>query len=127
MPIEIPETLKEYAGIFGKGFVAHMAPKIGKGVLVRILKDEKVDRKKATEWVQSNTRLWDVLKPEYGERLKLLGQTAGGIDWLTAEWFIEAIRHDLPAVASLFLGWRKARNWLTRQVEIIRKEVSEAN
>lgn len=124
MPFEIPEMLKEYGGMFGRGLILQMVPEIGKGVLAGIFKAEGVNLQKATKWVQDNVNLWwDVFKPEYRDGLKELAQRGGGVDWLTADWVVEAIKHDFPLVASLFLGWKKAGNWLTRQVEIVKKEV----
>jgi hypothetical protein len=49
-------------------------------------------------------------------------QRVGSIGWLDADWAIDAIKGDFPTIASLFLGWRKANNWLKRQCEIIRNE-----
>ena len=113
--------IKEYAGVLGTGFVAEMAPSILKGALVTALKDKTV--KEATEWVEKKVSLWDTLSVKQQEGLKTLAQKAGRLNWLTGEWVIGAIRKDLPLLASLFLGWRKAHNWLDRQVIIIRQEV----
>jgi len=125
MPIEIPEVFKNLGGILGKGFIIEMAPQIAKGALVELLRMRKVDVKKATEWVQSNSKLWDSLEPHHQERLKQLARKVGNVDWMDVNWAISAMRFEFPAVASLFLGWKKANNWLVRQVEIMRKEVSE--
>lgn len=121
--IKIPADIRKYAGIFSHGFVISMAPEIAKGALVELLKAQELDITKATAWVQDNTSLWKILGPQQ-EMLKNLAGRAGNIDWLTADWVIEAIKGDLPEVASLFLGWKKANNWLKRQVEIVRKEVA---
>ena len=125
MPIEIPEALKNIGGILGKGFIIEIAPQIAKGALVELLRVRKVDVKKATEWVQSNSRLWDSLEPHHQERLKQLARKVGNVDWMDVNWAIGAMRGEFPAVASLFLGWKKANNWLVRQVEIMRIKVME--
>lgn len=125
MPIEIPEVFKNLGGILGKGLIIEMAPQIAKGALVELLRMRKVDVKKATEWVRSNSKLWDSLEPYHQERLKQLARKVGNVDWMDVDWAIGAMRGEFPAVASLFLGWKKANNWLVRQVGIIRKEVSE--
>jgi len=125
MPIEIPEMFKNLGGILGKGFLIEMAPQIAKGALVELLRMKKVDVKKATEWVQSNSKLWDSLEPHHQERLKQLARKVGNVDWMDVNWAIDAMRGEFPAVASLFLGWKKANNWLARQIEIMRKEISE--
>lgn len=124
MALKLPD-LKKYAGLFSKGLVIEMAPEIGKGILVEILKERRVSVKKVSDWVQSNTNLWKTLEPDEQALSKDLAERAGNLDWLDADWVIEAIKKDLPTIASLFLGWKKANNWLKRQVEIVRKEVGE--
>lgn len=125
MPIEIPEVFKNLGGILRKGLVIEMAPQIARGALVELLRMRKVDVKKATEWVQSNSKLWDSLEPHHQERLKQLAHKVGNVDWMDVGWAISAMRGEFPAVASLFLGWKKANNWLIRQVEIMRVKVME--
>lgn len=124
MAIEIPD-LKKYAGMFSHGLLIKIAPEIAKGILVEMFRAKKVTVKSASEWVQNNTSLWKTFEPKEQEMMKNLAEKAGNIDWLDATWVIEAIKGDFPAVASLFVGWRKASNWLKRQVEIIRKEIVE--
>jgi len=122
MAIELPD-LKKYAGLFSKGLIIEMAPEIAKGMIVEMFKARKTSVKSASNWVQSNTSLWMTLDSDEQAMLKNLAERVGNINWLDADWVIEAIKNDFPAVASLFLGWKKANNWLKRQVEIIRKEV----
>ena len=116
------EELKEYAGYLGKGLIAQFIPNIAKGIITEFLKGANVTS--ATGWVQNNVVLWDRLKPEEQDALKGLAKKTNGLDWLDANWVIEAIKEDLPAVASLFLGWKKANNWLVRQVEIIKQKTA---
>lgn len=125
MPIEIPKVVKNLSGILGKGFIIEIAPQVAKGALVELLRVRKVDVKKATEWVRSNSKLWDSLEPHHQERLKQLAHKVGNVDWMDVNWAIGAMRGEFPAVASLFLGWKKANNWLVRQVEIMRIKVME--
>lgn len=122
MAIEIPE-LKKYAGMFSRGLLIKIAPEIAKGILVEMFRAKKVTVKSASEWVQNNTSLWKTFEPKEQEMMKNLAEKAGNIDWLDATWVIEAIKGDFPAVASLFVGWKRANTWLKRQVEIIRKEI----
>jgi len=124
MTIELPD-LKKYAGLFSKGLVIEMAPEIAKGILVEIFKAKRVSVKSADVWVQHNTSLWKTLEPDEQALFKDLAQRVGNIDWLDADWVIDAIKSDFPAVASLFLGWRKANNWLKRQVTQIREEIEQ--
>ncbi len=113
--------IDEYVKIATKGFISQMAPPVLKGALVERLLP--VTMEEAVQWVNNNTSLWEYLGPESQEGLKMLTQKAGSLDWLTADWVIGALREDCPLLASLFLGWRKAHNWLVRQVEIIQREV----
>ena len=123
MRIGLPD-LKNYAGMLRKGLIIEMAPEIAKGMLVELFKSKKVTAESACDWVQSNSSLWKTLEPKEQRMLKNLAVKGGNLDWLEAAWVIAAIKKDLPAVASLFLGWKKANNWLIRQVEIIKKEVA---
>ena len=122
MALELPD-LKKYAGLFSKGVIIEIAPEIAKGMIVEMFKAKKTSLKSACDWVESNTSLWKTFEPSEQALFKNLVEKVGNIDWLDADWVIGAIKGDFPAVASLFLGWRKANNWLKRQVEIIRKEV----
>ena len=118
-----PADIKEWGGLLFRGLVIKLAPQVAEGMLVEILKEKKVSWKGASDWVQNNTNLWKSLEPDERATFKDLAQRVGSIDWLDADWVIEAIKGDFPTVASLFLGWRKANNWLKRQCEIIRNEV----
>lgn len=112
---------EKYLNIVTRGAIAQAAPSVLQGALVELLRPVTIDE--AVDWVNNNTSLWDSLSPERQESLQLMARKVGSLDWLTADWVIGAVRKDCPALASLFLGWRKAHNWLVRQVEIIQKEV----
>lgn len=121
---EVGSKIKTYADILLKGGVATMAPDVLRGALVEMLKAKKVNVKRASEWVEGDVSLWETLEPEHRNSLLKLGQYIKNVNWLTADFVIDAIRHDLPAVASLFLGWKKGKNWLERQATQIRQEIS---
>ena len=104
-----------------------MAPQILKGSIVEMMKIKRVDVKKASEWVQTDKRLWDIIELNQRKALLKLGEHVKNLDWITKEWVIEALKGELPALASLFLGWKKGNNWLGRQVEIIRGEITNAH
>ena len=118
----LSSALKEWGGLLSQGLVIKLAPEIAKGMIVEIFKEKRVSVKSADDWVQHNTNLWKTFDSDEQEMFKNLAEKIGNIDWLDADWVIVAIKNDFPAVASLFLGWKKANNWLKRQVEIIRKE-----
>ena len=118
-------NIMKYGQLFGKGLTATLAPSIMKGALVEMFRAKRVDASIATEWVLANNSIWDSLDPDRKRRFKELASKLGDISWMSADWAIGALKDDFPAVASLFLGWKKGRNWLTRQIEIIKKELQE--
>lgn len=120
LPIDVAEVVKKYGGVLGKGFIAELAPKVIKGTLLEVLKQKGTNVKRATKWIEGDICLWDTLEPKHQKALIALKRRIGSVDWLTAVWVIGAIRVDMPAVASLFLGWKKGHNWLERQVGIIK-------
>ena len=122
--VVIPEELKKYGGYLTKGVVAEMAPHVLKGSLVEMMKLKGVTVKVASKWVETNARLWDVLEPNQRKALLKLGESVRNLDWLTRDWIIVALKDDLPALASLFLGWKKGSNWLERQVVHIKDEIA---
>lgn len=115
--------LKKYSGVLGKGVVATFAPSILKGVLVELFRIRKVNVKLAIEWVLADYNLWESLEPERKNQFKQLANKVGDVSWMTLAWAIDALKDDFPAVASLFLGWKKGKNWLARQIEEIKKEL----
>jgi len=125
MSSNLLDIVKRYGRLLGKGFIADKAPEIAKGLIVEMLKAKGVNVKKATEWVQGNACLWDTLEPKYQNIIIRLRRNAGRLDWLTADWIIDAMKRDIPSVASLFIGWRKGKNWLARQAEIIKERTEK--
>lgn len=121
--IKIPVEVKKYASVFGKGMVAQFAPEVLKGGLVEVMRKKTVEA--TCNWVDKNIRLWNELEPDHRKSLLKLGEVVKDLSWLTADWFIEVIKKDCPALASLFLGWEKAYNWLERQIEIIKEEIKK--
>lgn len=117
--------IKKYAKPLVKGLEIEFAPMIAKGVVSEIMAAENIDVKKLSDWVIRNVSLWDNLSSNYKEYLKRMGTELGDLSWMTTEWLIDSLRDTHPGLASLFLSWKKSRNWLTRQIEIIKKEATE--
>ena len=86
---------------------------------------EPVTVAQASGWVMRNEKLWDKIPDHYQESLRNNAPKFKNLDWVNTEWAIESIKTKNPALASLFLGWRKGHNWLGRQVEIIKEEVQK--
>lgn len=106
-----------------KGFVAVNAPTIFKGWLNTFLHSRKVTVEKMVTLVEENQSLWSLIPKEHYDRIRRATKQAGNLDWLTVDWTINAVKKEHPALASLFLGWRKGRNWLGRQLEEIKQEL----
>jgi len=119
------DHIKGFGELTLKGLVSLNAPSLFKGVLNGLLHRDDITVDKVVVMVQGNQALWDHLSPDIVHSLHRAAEHVTEVDWLTVEWFIEAIKKEHPALASLFLGWRKARNWLGRQIEVIKKELYE--
>lgn len=115
--------LTEYLSLLGKGAVIKFAPSIFRGLLVEALKDKEISVKKVTGLVQVKGVFWDLILPDWKELLGGAGNGLGSLDWLTADWFVNSIKESRPDLASLFLGWEKSRNWLHKQLGLLKEEV----
>ena len=113
-------SLLKYGNSMFKGLLADMAPGLLKGAMNEILVNITVAE--ACAWVESNYCLWDTVGDAHRNQLKnlKLNDTA----WLTADWCINAVKDKKPQLASLFLGWKKAHNWLERQCDILKAELA---
>ena len=116
------DKLKEYGGAIGKGLLLQLAPGVAGGIINELFHQWDVDVAKVIKDVQANRSLWDDIKPEQKEQLSNLASRIGNLDFITADLVIESIKNDFPGVASLFLGWPEAREWLTRQLEDLKKQ-----
>jgi len=125
------DNIKSVGSLAMKGLLSANAPAIVKGVLIEILHTEvlykgrrrKVSVKLLVDLVNENASLWALFPQEtYVKAMNVLKQVSD-LNWFTAEWMVEAIKEDHPALASLFLSWRKAHNWLGRQIEATKKDL----
>ena len=117
--------IKKLSNLLGKGLISQFAPSMLQGVIVALFRKEELDVSKTSSWVQNNTTLWDKIGQDRQEQLKRSLQKLSNIDFITTDWAIKALKDDFPAVASLFLGWQKAHNWLGRQLEIIKNQIRQ--
>jgi len=118
------DTIKQYGGVFAKGLMLQMAPGIAGGIINELFHQWKVDRAKVTLDVQHNRSLWEDMKPEQRKQLNSLSKRIGNLDFITTDLVITSIKKDFPLVASLFLGWPEAQEWLERQIEDLKKQAS---
>jgi hypothetical protein len=119
----VSDQLLSYVKLFGVGLLSEQAPEIAKGVLIEFLKDTSVQQ--VSEWVLHNQSLWDSLGEHQGKLKEILAKIGGVDNWLTKDWVINSLRSDKKTLklASLFLGWTKASNWLERQLEEIKENI----
>lgn len=97
------------------GFFLSQAPDIMQGFIAEFLKD--VSPQQVISYVSQDKSIWDMVPEKDKETIRTQAQRLGDMEWLTPEWFIEALREDLPELASLFLSWDDAYKWLERQIE----------
>jgi len=117
-------NFKDVAGIFGKGLLLEMAPKIAGGFINDLFHEWKVDVLKIANHVMTDRYLWEKVTDEQWSQLKTASDRVGGLDFLTVDLVIDGIKKDFPAVASLFLNWPRAADWLGRQLDLLRQELS---
>jgi len=106
------------------GFLVSEAPVILKGALNEALSKYSITVDTVIDLVNKNQSLWAMLDPQYYDRVQSVVAKIGDLGWVDSRWAINAIKQNHPALASLFLGWRKARNWLDRQLEEIRSHLN---
>ncbi len=112
--------VKKLGGPTLRGLNSHFAPQIAKGLLVEYLVKIKISE--IITYVEKDMSLWAQMTPEYQAKTKKIFKMQNDLHWLTSKWLIDSIRKDIPRLASLFLGWKKALNWLDRQVAEIRQQ-----
>jgi len=106
-----------------KGLIATQAPNLFKGVLNELLRRDDITVDKVVTMVQGNQPLWDQLSPDITHSLRRAAEHVTDVTWLDSAWFVNNIKTQHAALASLFLGWRKGRNWLDRQILDIKKNL----
>jgi len=119
------DILRKYANIFGTGLLKETTPKIAQGFINQLFHQWHVDTDMVTQYVQSNQSLWDKMAPDTRNQLGVLAERVGDLDFITPELFITGIKKDFPGVASLFLNWPEAGEWLTMQIDELKAGVSE--
>jgi len=117
-------ALKRYAGAAGTGLMKQVAPGIAGGFINELFHQWHVDVAKITKNVQDNRSLWDELRTDQRKQIGDLSQKVGNLDFITPEFLINSIKKDFPGVASLFLNWPEAAEWLARQIDDLKAGVN---
>jgi len=105
-----------------RGMVANKAPDLFKGMLNAWLTDFFISPQMLSDMVMNNQSLWPLIPENYHVQFQRMASKISDLDWLTTEWVIDAVRKEHPSIASLFLGWKKGRNWMDRQIIQIKEE-----
>ena len=108
-----------------RSVVMGFAPQILGGVLTEVFRGKHITVKGATEWVERNQNLWDSMGSDHQRQIRRAATKLGSLDFVNADWAINSLRKEMPALASLYLGWRKGYNWLERQLQIIKQEAKK--
>lgn len=116
-------NLKGFGELAIRGLLTVNAPKIFNGLLNEFLRREKLGVSNFVTLVTEKQSLWALLPEERYSTVKRALSNVGDLDWLTTEWMINAIKKEHPAVASLFLSWKKGRTWLDRQVKDVKEKI----
>lgn len=119
------DSIKRHLAPFGKGLMQEMVPGMAAGAITEMFHQWHVDVPMITEYVRSNQSLWGGMGEEKRKELGILAQKVGNLDFITPEFLINSIRKDFPGVASLFLNWPEAREWLERQIEELKEGVQQ--
>ena len=117
------EKVKGIARSTFQGVIANQVPTIFKGMLNEFLRRDDITFEGIVKMVEKNESLLPHLTPEMTHGMGRAAELVPDVEWLTSDWLIDAIREEHKALASLFLGWKKGRNWLARQIEAIKAEM----
>lgn len=112
------DALRKHVGAAGMGLMKGLAPSIAGGFINELFHHPwEVNVAKITQDVQSNRSLWDGMEPDQRRQIRDLAERIGTLDFITPEFLIDSIKKDFPGVASLFLKWPEAAEWLARQID----------
>lgn len=121
---DLLDRFKHYGGIIGKGLILELVPGMAAGAITEMFHKWGVSVAMITRYVQSNQSLWAEMEPENKRQLGVLAQKVGNLDFITPEFLINSIKKDFPGVASLFLNWPEAGEWLERQIDELKTGVT---
>lgn len=117
------EKIKGIARSTFQEVMASQVPTIFKGMLNEFLRRDEITFEGIVTMVEKNESLLPHLTPEITHGMRRAAELVPDVEWLTVDWFIDAIRGEHKVLASLFLGWIKGRNWLARQIEAMKAEM----
>ena len=117
--------LRQLADMIGKGLIQQAVPGIAQGMINKFFHEWKIDAARITQDVESGRSLWADLKPEQRKQLKVASQRIGSLDFITPALVVDAIKEDFSGIASMFLNWPEAGEWLARQVDELKRNMTD--
>lgn len=84
---------------------------------------KKITIPMASEWVTKDISLWDSMDLKWKTQLVQYSPKLGNFQFLTVEWAIKACRGSNSSLASLFLNWPEAQDWLKRNIDDLKKQI----
>ena len=117
------DQLKHYSGTVGKSLMGEMVPGMAAGLITEQFHEWNINLADITNDIKNNRSLWAGLEEEQKRQLAFAAKRIGSLDFITVDWFIDAIKKDFPAVASLFLNWDMAGKWLERQINELKEDI----
>jgi len=106
--------------IIGTGLLAVGGPQMVEGMFQEWVKKVKISD--VEEWVVKDKRIWEQISPAWQEQLLHYGPKMGDLSFLTVEWAVKSATKTNPGLASLFLNWPEALNWLDKNLKDLKKE-----
>lgn len=116
-------NIKEAGETFIQGLLLQYAPDVAKGMLSEWL--ATLDFRETVKWVAEDRSLIKELPEKWKRMLRNNVSRLNKLDFLSADWMIDAGRETNPLVASYFIGDPAAKEWLERQANDIREEIND--
>jgi predicted oxidoreductase (fatty acid repression mutant protein) len=113
------DKIKGYLPTLGKGLLLQVAPNVARGLIREYFKQWNVTVEKVVDDVKNNRSILDNMTVAQQNQLKGLGSI--NLDFFDAQFVIDSLKDDFPAVASLFASWTDANQWLVRQVNALKQ------
>ena len=79
----------------------------------------------AEEWVIQKKKLWDNLPPGWQVQLINYGHKMGDVKFVTAEWAVGCAQRSNKKLASLFMNWPEAMEWLKENADDLQQKFKE--
>lgn len=120
-------TIKKLGQLFGKGLLLQTAPGVAQQVIRDLFREWDVTTALIREYVRTDISLADRITPIQREEMRAVQRLIGNLDFLTPDLVLKAIEKDFTGPASLFLSSPSAMQWLVRQIDGIKDQISSAN